>query len=101
MENAECKINKPSLLIEACKLIDQMEIAQTEPGCAGRPVRIPACQAKHCRAQRPVPHTAPHHPHDGADDRTATQRAHRRPGGRHLRFFGQCLPVYPRNAHLA
>jgi len=28
MKTAECKINKPSLLIEACKLIDQMEISQ-------------------------------------------------------------------------
>jgi len=27
MQNAECKINKPALLIEACKLIDQMEIS--------------------------------------------------------------------------
>jgi type I restriction enzyme M protein len=27
MKNAELKINKPSLLIEACKLIDQMEVA--------------------------------------------------------------------------
>ena len=42
MENAECKINKPSLLIEACKLIDQMQISPAEPGRAGRPVRVPA-----------------------------------------------------------
>ncbi len=28
MKNAEFKINKPSLLIEACKLIEQMEISQ-------------------------------------------------------------------------
>ena len=27
MQNAECKINKPALLIEACKLIDQMDIS--------------------------------------------------------------------------
>jgi type I restriction enzyme M protein len=27
MQNAECKINKPSLLIEACRLIDEMEIS--------------------------------------------------------------------------
>src|SRR3990170_7214932 len=27
MQNAEFKINKPSLLIEACKMIDQMQIA--------------------------------------------------------------------------
>ena len=44
MENAEFKINKPSLLIEACKPIDQMQIRQPEPGRAGRPVRVPAEQ---------------------------------------------------------
>ena len=28
MKTAECKINKASLLIEACNLIDQMQISQ-------------------------------------------------------------------------
>jgi type I restriction enzyme M protein len=27
MQNAECKINKPTLLIEACKLIDRVQIS--------------------------------------------------------------------------
>jgi len=27
MQNAECKINKPSLLIEACKTIEDMKIS--------------------------------------------------------------------------
>lgn len=35
MVNAECKINKPSLLIEACKLIDQMEISQQNQDVQG------------------------------------------------------------------
>lgn len=35
MQNAECKINKPALLIEACKLIDQMEIAQQQQDVQG------------------------------------------------------------------
>ncbi len=35
MQNAECKINKPSLLIEACKLIDQMEISQQNQDVQG------------------------------------------------------------------
>lgn len=35
MQNAECKINKPSLLIEACKLIDSMEIAQQQQDVQG------------------------------------------------------------------
>jgi type I restriction enzyme M protein len=35
MANAECKISKPSLLIEACKLIDQMEISQQNQDVQG------------------------------------------------------------------
>jgi type I restriction enzyme M protein len=35
MQNAECKINKASLLIEACKLIDQMEISQQNQDVQG------------------------------------------------------------------
>lgn len=32
MQNAEFKINRPSLLIEACKLIDEMQIFQQNQG---------------------------------------------------------------------
>ncbi len=35
MKNAECKINKPSLLIEACKLIDAMRISQQNQDVQG------------------------------------------------------------------
>ena len=35
MKNAECKINKPSLLIEACKLIDTMQISQQNQDVQG------------------------------------------------------------------
>jgi type I restriction enzyme M protein len=35
MQNAECKINKSSLLIEACRLIDQMEISQQNQDVQG------------------------------------------------------------------
>lgn len=35
MQNAECKINKPSLLIEACNLIDQMHIGQQNQDVQG------------------------------------------------------------------
>lgn len=35
MQNAECKINKPSLLIEVCKLIDNMDIAQQQQDVQG------------------------------------------------------------------
>src|SRR5687768_7759071 len=35
MKTAECKINRPGLLIEACKLIDQMEISQQNQDVQG------------------------------------------------------------------
>src|SRR5512141_1398084 len=35
MKAAECKINKPTLLIEACKLIDQMEVSQQNQDIQG------------------------------------------------------------------
>jgi type I restriction enzyme M protein len=35
MQNAECKINKPALLIEACRLIDEMQIAQQQQDVQG------------------------------------------------------------------
>jgi len=35
MQNAECKINKPSLLIEACKLIDQMHVSSQNQDVQG------------------------------------------------------------------
>jgi type I restriction enzyme M protein len=35
MRNAECKISKPSLLIEACKLIDQMDISSQNQDVQG------------------------------------------------------------------
>ena len=35
MQNAECKINKPNLLIEACNLIDQMHIGQQNQDVQG------------------------------------------------------------------
>ena len=35
MRNAECKISKPSLLIEACKLIDQMNISSQNQDVQG------------------------------------------------------------------
>jgi len=35
MQNAECKINKPGLLIEACKLIDEMHISGQQQDVQG------------------------------------------------------------------
>jgi type I restriction enzyme M protein len=35
MQNAECKINKPSLLIETCNLIDQMQISSQNQDVQG------------------------------------------------------------------
>ena len=53
------------------------------PRHQGRPVRVHARQDRQRRAERPVPHTAPHHPADGGDDRAAAHRHHLRSGLRH------------------
>ena len=52
----------------------------------GRPLRVHARQDRHRRAERPVPHAAPHHPADGGDDGAAADRPHLRPGLRHGRL---------------
>ena len=39
------------------------------PRHQGRSLRVHARQDRHRRAERPVPHAAPHHPADGRDDR--------------------------------
>src|SRR5882724_4622455 len=76
MANAEFKINKPSLLIEACKAIDAMQISAQNQDVPGRSLRILARQAQHRWDERTIPHTAPHHSHDGEDARSETTRAH-------------------------
>ena len=53
------------------------------PRHQGRRLRVHARQDRHRRAERPVPHAAPHHPADGRADRAAAQRRHLRPGLRH------------------
>ncbi len=59
------------------------------PRHQGRPLRVHARQDRHRRAERPVPHAAPHHPADGRDDRAAAERRHLRPGLRHRRLPGR------------
>ena len=44
------------------------------PRHQGRPLRVHARQDRQRRAERPVPHAAPHHPADGRDDRAARRR---------------------------
>ena len=56
------------------------------PRHQGRPLRVHARQDRHRRAERPVPHAAPHHPADGRDDRAAADRRDLRPGLRHGRL---------------
>ncbi len=53
------------------------------PRHQGRRLRVHARQDRHRRAERPVPHAAPHHPADGRADRAAAHRRHLRPGLRH------------------
>ena len=52
----------------------------------GRPLRIHARQDRHRRAERPVPHAAPHHPADGRDDRAEPEGRHLRSRLRHCRL---------------
>ena len=43
------------------------------PRHQGRPLRVHARQDRHRRAERPVPHPAPHHPAHGGDDRARSR----------------------------
>ncbi len=56
------------------------------PRHQGRPLRIHARQDRHRRAERPVPHAAPHHPADGRDDGADADGRHLRSRLRHLRL---------------
>ncbi len=87
-------IEQLSYLFFLKRLDDAENRAEKQAKRRGQPYqsRIPVEQANHRRAQRPVPHVAPHHPFDGADDRSPARRTHRRPGSRHLRLPGQRLP---------
>ena len=49
----------------------------------GRPLRVHARQDRHRRAERPVPHPAPHHQADGGHDRAHAEGRDLRPGLRH------------------
>ena len=51
-------------------------------------LRISAFQAVHRRCERPVPHAAAYHPHDGGDDGPPAGGGHLRPCLRHRRLFG-------------
>ena len=62
--------------------------APAKRGHPRRRIRISAEQAGDGGSQRAVPHTAPHHPHDGGHDGAARGRNHLRPGMRHIRLSG-------------
>jgi hypothetical protein len=59
MKDAQLMIQKPSLLVSAVNMIDELPLGQGDT--KGRPVRVPAEQADHGRHQRPVPHAPAHH----------------------------------------
>ena len=59
------------------------------PRHQGRPLRVHARQDRQRRAERPVPHAAPHHRADGRDDGAEPDGRHLRPGLRHLRLPGR------------
>jgi type I restriction enzyme M protein len=65
MENAEFKINKPSLLIEACKAIDAMHISAQNQDVQGDLYEYLLSKLNTAGQKWPVSHAAPHHPHDG------------------------------------
>ena len=73
MATAEFKINKPSLLIEACKAIDEMQISAQNQDVQGDLYEYLSQSPQHRGHQRPIPHAAPHHPHDGANDRSSSR----------------------------
>ena len=55
----------------------------------GRCLRIHARQDRQRRAERPVPHAAPHHRADGRADGAEAEGRDLRPGRRHLRLPGR------------
>ena len=99
MENAEFKINKPSLLIEACKAIDEMQISAQNQDVQGDLYEY--LLSKLNTAGQNGQFRTPRHiirmmvqmldPQPG--------RAHLRSGRRHLRLPRQRLAAPPRNAH--
>jgi len=63
MNDAMLMIQKPSLLVKALELIDDLPLDKGDT--KGDLYEYPPQQAHHRRHQRPVPHAAPHHPAHG------------------------------------
>ena len=87
MKDARFTIPTPALLAKVVDLLDQR--ADGGPRHQGRPLRVHARQDRHRRAERPVPHAAPHHPADGGADGADAEGRHLRPRLRHLRLPGR------------
>ena len=83
MKDARFTIPTPALLAKVVDMIDK--VPDGGPRHQGRPLRIHARQDRQRRAERPVPHAAPHHPADGGDDRADAHRHRLRSGLRHVR----------------
>ncbi len=81
MKDAQLMIQKPSLLVSAVNMIDELPL--TEGDTKGDLYEYLLEQADHGGHQRPVPHAPPHHPLHGRSARAEADRDHRRPGLRH------------------
>ncbi len=110
MRGAECKINKPSLLVEAVNLIDQMEISQQNQDVQGD---LYEYLLSHLSiAGRNGQFRTPRHiirmtsspkrsEWDGADARPEAEGTHWRPGGWHGRISHQRASAHSGESHIA
>jgi hypothetical protein len=84
MKDAIFMMPTPRVLANVVDQLDGIDMADSRH--QGRPVRVHARQDRQRRAERPVPHAAPHHQADGGDDRPDAEGRDLRPGLRHGRL---------------
>ena len=84
MKDARLGIPTPALLAKAVEKLDAVHDGGSRH--QGRRLRVHARQDRQRRAERPVPHTAPHHRADGRADQADADRRHLRSGRRHMRL---------------
>ena len=85
MKDARFTIPTPALLAKVVDLLD--DVPMEDRDTKGDLYEYMLGKIATRRAERPVPHAAPHHPADGGDDRAAAHRRHLRPGLRHGGFL--------------
>ena len=85
MKDARFTIPTPALLAKVVDLLD--DVPMEDRDTKGDLYEYMLGKIATRRAERPVPHAAPHHPADGGDDGAAADRRHLRPGLRHGGFL--------------